>query len=157
MKFFKILEDMTSLLRGIEQDTWIITFGNVDQHDNKVSTLKAEIPKVIDHLIEKALQSKLHQVKAELPKEIDVIEKAFQAKVKDLKWELHTAVLTNRIKVVEFKEKNYTKMHILIKPKPMPKWRIKDHHNNQTLSNIIIPQMQSNIAEYDTLAHMQGP
>ncbi|KAG5524352.1 hypothetical protein RHGRI_031120 [Rhododendron griersonianum] len=157
MEFFKILEDLTSLLRGIEQDTWITMFGNVDQHDDKVSTLKAEIPKDIDHLIEKAFQSKLHQVKAQLPKQIHVIEKAFQAKVKDLKWELHTTMLTNRIKVVEFKENNYTKMHILIKPNPMPKRRIKDHHNNQTPSNIIIPHMQSNIVEYDMLAHMQGP
>ncbi|KAG5523707.1 hypothetical protein RHGRI_030629 [Rhododendron griersonianum] len=80
MEFFKILEDLTSLLRGTEQDTWITMFGNVDQHDDKVSTLKAEIPKDIDHLIEKAFQSKLHQVKVELPKQIHVIEKAFQAK-----------------------------------------------------------------------------
>ncbi|KAF7144426.1 hypothetical protein RHSIM_Rhsim04G0041500 [Rhododendron simsii] len=83
MKFFKILEDLTSLLRGTEQDTLITMFRNVDQHDNKVSTLKAEIPKDIDHLMEKAFQSKLHEAKGEFPKEIQhVIEKAFQTKVK---------------------------------------------------------------------------
>ncbi|KAF7123912.1 hypothetical protein RHSIM_Rhsim12G0101400 [Rhododendron simsii] len=158
-QFFKILEDLTSLLRGTEQDTLITMFGNVDQDEDKVSTLKEKLPKDIDDLIDKAIQAKLHEValiqkknrrrvKAEFPKEIQhVLEKAFQAKVKDLKWKLHTAILMKRIKVVEFNKNNFKKMHILIIPHLQPKRRIKEHHNNQspteryTICKVILQDM----------------
>lgn len=137
MEFFKIFEELTLILRDAEQDTLITMSNNVDQEQTEVPIVKAELPKDIDHLIEKAFQAKLHEVKAELPKDIEhVIDKVFKAKLHDLKQELYTTTLKKHIQVIEFKRNNLTITHILLIPYPMPRRIMMDHPSNQAPSNI---------------------